>query len=64
MKLTETQQKVLDKMEDGKEYSFYDLQCRLNTLTAMSKKGVIKNCTGSRLGTIFSPHTAFKYRKI
>jgi len=51
-------------MEVGKAYSAYDLQCKRTTLIAMCRKKVIKDCTTNRLGLIFSPRTAFEYKKI
>ena len=63
MKIKETQQEILNKMEKGKEYSAFDLQCTLTSLISMSKKGLIEDCTSDNLGEIFSPRIAFKYRK-
>ena len=64
MTITKTQQEILDKMEDGKKYSAFDLQCTLTSLIAMRKKGLVEDCTSNRIGQIFSPRTVFKYRKI
>lgn len=54
MKLSETQQKVLSKMqtEIGVWHSAYSLQCSLATLYAMERKGVIERQKGWIAGEV------------
>ncbi len=63
MKLSKTQEKVLAKMSDGRNYSAYTLQCSLSTLYAMDRKGFIKRIDDG-LGASFFPHTAIEWQII
>lgn len=59
MKLSDTQKKVIEKMEPGKWYCAYILQASLATLDALKKKGVLTSRSG--LGSIFSPRTGVEF---
>jgi len=63
MKLSEVQKKVLAKMSDGTTYSAYTLQCSLNTLYVMGRKGFIKRVDNG-LGSSFDPRTAIQWQII
>ena len=64
MKLSKTQQEILDKMEEGVYYGAYSLQCRINTLEALAKKGyIIPNRSNGGLGAMFCPRTHYQWKK-
>ncbi len=46
MKLSETQEKVLDKMKNGKWYSSYELQCSLATMHALRNRYLVTSKSG------------------
>jgi len=60
MKITEVQSKVLEKMQEGEWYCAYELQCRITTLEAMCKKGIVER--KSLLGAWWCPSTNIKFR--
>lgn len=56
--LTDRQRAILDKMEDGKSYTIYELETSMPTMSALQKQGLVKrhikkNCNSSytMLGT-------------
>ena len=59
-KLTQIQEKVLDKMQDGKWYCSYELRCSLSTMNALTKKGYLMSKDG--LGSMRSPRTGIYFR--
>ena len=63
MELTETQKEVLSKMEIGKQYSAYYLQCSIATLRALRSEGFVK-CLHRGGGSIFMPRNINLYEKI
>ncbi len=60
MNLTQTQRDVLRKMEFGKAYTAYDLQCSLSTLRSLDKRDIVTERQG--LGALFSPRTAITFQ--
>lgn len=62
MKLSKVQKETLDKMEEGKWYSVYNLQASLNTLDALKRRGLVKR--EYRQGYMFFPRNQIKYMKV
>lgn len=60
MKLTNTQEIVLNKLDD-KWRSAYDLQCSLATLNKLVKLGLAE--TEKDLGSLFMPRVCKHFRK-
>ncbi len=60
MKLSKAQEKMLDKMEAGIEYSAYDLQCSLPTLRSLRDKGLITSRTG--VGSFTFPRNGIMWK--
>ncbi len=58
--LTDSQQKALDKLQDGKWYSAYELQASLNTLSALKSRNLVES--RHELGSYYSPRTGIKFR--
>jgi len=59
VKISPTQEKVLAKMEPGKWYSAYNLQCSLATLEALHKKDILKR--KSSLGSMAFPRNEIEF---
>lgn len=62
MQLTKIQKATLEKMEQGKWYSAYDLQVRIVTLEALLRKGLVKR-SELRAGDMFFPTVNIKWMK-
>lgn len=62
MKLSKTQSDVLSKMEKGKSYSAYQLQCSITTLDALCMKGLVRHINVGKLGSMFCPRTGREYQ--
>lgn len=63
-KLSIEQNKILQKMNFEMEYSAYILQCKLNTLDAMERKGFVRCVNHGALGTMAFPRNSLKYKKL
>lgn len=42
MKLSKVQQIMVERMQDGKWHSEYNLACRLSTMTVLVNKGIVE----------------------
>lgn len=62
MKLSKTQEEVLDKMELNQWYSARALKVSLATLGALEKKGMVEKKL--ELGYMFYPRLHTKFRKV
>ena len=61
MKLTPNQQNALDKLQDGKWHSAYELQVSLNTMQALESRNLVE-VFRHRLGSYYSPRTSIEFR--
>ena len=61
MKLSKTQKETLEKMEEGKWYTAYDLQVSLNTLYALYNRDLVD--LKKDLMWTFFPRTSLNFRK-
>ena len=61
MQLSETQTKVLKKMQFGKWYSAYDLQCSMATLRALRSKKMVQARGHDQPGAFSMERTAIEW---
>ena len=62
MKLTPTQQIVLDKLSTTEWKCAYDIKCSLGTLNALINKKLVKSRHGA--GAFSSPRTGIEFKKL
>ncbi len=63
MKLSKAQQRALNKMEVGVDYSAYSLGCSLATLIALGKRDLISQIYMGT-GSFYSPRTDIEWQII
>ena len=57
--LSKTQAAVLAKMEAETWHTAYDLQCGINTLDALARRGLVRS--RHDLGSIYDPQVGIKW---
>lgn len=62
--MTPAQSKALHKFTIGETDSAFGKQCRLPTLWALVRLGYLKNVTQRGPGSMFSPTTHYKFKRV
>jgi hypothetical protein len=64
MKLTPTQEKLLNRFPFYEWKTAYDLKTPMSTLNALVRKGVLAKRWAGTLGAFYSPQTTIQYRRL